>query len=104
MRSFTSRLQLVLFVLDLFISCMIFKRRELTMPIAHRRHLRDANDGKSQKKIYYTFVLCFHHTCYNYQGLLFTLQLPEIVNIMNQTAVHSHFGKPQLYMSNFMLH
>jgi len=94
MRWFTSGLQLALSILDLSILCMIFIRHEFVMQTVHKPCLRDAHDGKSQKKkIYYTFILCFYHICYNYQGLLFIIQVPEIVNIMNQTAVHCHFSK-----------
>lgn len=50
--------------------------------------------ARARRKRYYTFSLYFYHICYNYQGLLFILRLPEILNIMNHTAVHCHFSKP----------
>jgi len=81
---------------------MIFIRHELAMQTVHRPYLRVAHDGKSQKKNY-TLILCFYYICYNNQGLLFILQLPEILNIVNQTAVHCHFSKPLFYTSNCML-
>jgi hypothetical protein len=80
-------------ILDLTISCKIFIRHELAMQIIHRPYLRDDHDGKSQKTKYATLILCSYYICYNYQ--------PEIVNI--QTAVHCHFSKPLIYISNSML-
>jgi hypothetical protein len=56
--------------------------------------------ARVRRKKNYTFILYFYHICYNYQGLLFILQLPEIVNTVNQTAVHCHFSKPLFYISN----